>query len=161
MPSTCLYKISICPTSRGQIITSGKMSASVLQSPTPPARNLWDVAVTRLSDKEKAHIDLIPTAKLDELLSAVHGGIEECKQRQWTVKGIVLRDVFTKIAKWIEKFIEVGDVTVQYDPGHTALPWAALRFLLKVCATCECGEAICADGLPGFCPGYQPIRPRH
>lgn len=45
---------------------------------------------------------------------------------------VVLRDVFAKIAFWIEKFVEVGDVAVQYDPGHAALPWALVRFLLKV-----------------------------
>ena len=109
------------------------MSASVQQSPTPPVQNLWDIAVTKLSDKEKARLDLSSTVKLDELLSDVKSRIQECKQRQWTVKRIVLRDVFTKIAKWIEKFIDVGDVAVQYDPGHAALPWAAVRFLLTVC----------------------------
>lgn len=28
--------------------------------------------------------------------------------------------------------MEVGDVAVSYDPGHAALPWALVRFLLKV-----------------------------
>ena len=27
----------------------------------------------------------------------------------------------------------VGDMAVQYDPVHAALPWALIRFLLKVC----------------------------
>lgn len=111
------------------------MSASIQQSHNSPTQNLWDIAVTRLSDKERAHLDVSSNVKLDELLSTVQSRVQECEQRQWTVKHIVLRDVFTKIARWIEKFIEVGDVTVQYDPGHAALPWAALRFLLKVCGT--------------------------
>lgn len=25
----------------------------------------------------------------------------------------------------------VGDALMQYDPGHAALPWAAIRFLLQ------------------------------
>ena len=33
---------------------------------------------------------------------------------------------------WIRKFVEVGDIAIQYDPGHAALPWAAIRFLLQV-----------------------------
>ena len=136
------------------------MSASVQQSPTPPVQNLWEIAVTRLTDKEKAHLDFGSTAKLDELLSAVESRMQECEQRQWTVKQVVLRDVFTKIAKWIEKFIEVGDVVVQYDPGHAALPWAALRFLLKVSESCEYNEAISADRLPGLRSRHEPIRPR-
>lgn len=44
-----------------------------------------------------------------------------------------LYDVFEKIVKWVEKIKEVGDVAEQYDPGHAALAWAAIRFLLQVC----------------------------
>jgi len=45
---------------------------------------------------------------------------------------IVMNDIAMKILRWVHKFNEIGDIIVQYDPGHTALPWAALRFLLKV-----------------------------
>ena len=45
---------------------------------------------------------------------------------------IVLRDIFAKVAAWIQTFVEAGDIAVQYDPGHAALPWALVRFLLKV-----------------------------
>ena len=96
-----------------------------------PAENLWDLAATRLGEKDKAYLDLNSTTKLDDLLIAVKNRRQECEQRQWTVKKVVLRDIFTKIVTWVEKFIEVGDVAVQYGPGHAALPWAALRFLLK------------------------------
>ncbi len=58
-------------------------------------------------------------------------------QKQRTLKKkdgreIVLRDVFKKIINSIEKFKEVGDVLVQYDPAHTAIPWAVVRFVLQV-----------------------------
>ena len=58
-------------------------------------------------------------------------------EKQWSIPGgtgntMKIRDIFAKITKWIEKFIEVGDVAVQYDPGHASLPWAAVRFVLKV-----------------------------
>ena len=33
---------------------------------------------------------------------------------------------------WIHKFKEIGDVAVQYDPSHAALPWAAIRFFLQL-----------------------------
>lgn len=45
---------------------------------------------------------------------------------------IIVRDVLEKIVRWIEKFKETGDMIVQYDPGHAALPWAAVRFLLRI-----------------------------
>lgn len=111
------------------------MSAASKRATTSSSENLWDLAATRLSDKDKAYLDLSSTTKLDDLLLAVSSRRQECEQRQWTVKKTVLRDIFAKIAKWVEKFIQVGDVAVQYDPGHAALPWAALRFLLKVCVS--------------------------
>ena len=75
---------------------------------------------------------------MDDLLAAVHDKKHEFQQKQWTVErgagkdAFVLRDVFTKIATWVENFVACGDCAVQYDPGHAALPWPAVRFLLKV-----------------------------
>jgi hypothetical protein len=37
-----------------------------------------------------------------------------------------------KIIAWVIKFKEVGDLAVQYDPIHAALPWAGVRFFLQV-----------------------------
>lgn len=45
---------------------------------------------------------------------------------------IIVRDVLEKIVRWIEKFKDTGDIIVQYDPSHAALPWAAVRFLLQI-----------------------------
>lgn len=45
--------------------------------------------------------------------------------------GIILRDVMEKTMHWINCFKEVGGIAVQYDTGHAALPWAALRFVLQ------------------------------
>ena len=108
------------------------MSTGPAPPATLPLENLWELAATRLSEKDKQYIDFNSTTKLDDLLSDVKRRRQECEQRQWTVKKVVLRDLFTKIAKWVEKFVEAGDVAVQYDPVHAALPWAAVRFLLKV-----------------------------
>lgn len=43
---------------------------------------------------------------------------QEAKDRQWAVPGpqgqrIILRDVFSKVAQWVKRFIEVGDTLVQ------------------------------------------------
>ena len=45
---------------------------------------------------------------------------------------IVVRDVLERIARWIYRFKETGDVIAQYDPAHLSLPWAAFRFLLQI-----------------------------
>jgi hypothetical protein len=99
--------------------------------------SLWELAASRLRDKDKAFIDFGSPIKLYDLLSTVQDKQKECIEKQWGIPGgtgntIKIRDIFAKIAKWIEKFIEVGDVAIQYDPGHAALPWAAVRFILKV-----------------------------
>lgn len=48
---------------------------------------------------------------------------------------IIVRDVFEKIVKYVQKFREIGDVAVQYDPAHASLPWAGVRLLLQVSTT--------------------------
>ena len=45
---------------------------------------------------------------------------------------VVVRDVLEKIARWINRFKETGDIIAQYDSAHLALPWAAFRFLLQI-----------------------------
>lgn len=47
-------------------------------------------------------------------------------------KKVIVRDVLSKIAHWIEMFKSVGDQVISYDPGHAALPWAGIRFLLQI-----------------------------
>ena len=44
---------------------------------------------------------------------------------------MAVRDLFKRIAEWVDKFKEVGDVLSQYDPQNAAVPWAAVRFVLQ------------------------------
>ena len=58
-------------------------------------------------------------------------------RKRWKFKNangdvVVVRDVLEKIARWIHRFKETGDVIAQYDPAHLSLPWAAFRFLLQI-----------------------------
>lgn len=43
-----------------------------------------------------------------------------------------MRDLFTSVVHWLEKFQSIGDVIVNYDPVHAALPWAAVRVFLQM-----------------------------
>lgn len=45
---------------------------------------------------------------------------------------ISIGEHFDKLVSWAQKFIAIGDTIVTYDPGHAALPWAALCFILQV-----------------------------
>ena len=62
---------------------------------------------------------------------------EKCTKKsllfQFRGEDVVLRDVAGGIVLWLNKFKEIGDVAVSFDPVHAALPWAGVRLLLQVC----------------------------
>lgn len=74
---------------------------------------------------------------LNQVIDALTIKRDNCIQKQWKFthngKTIILRDVADKLLTWVDKFKEIGDIIVQYDPVHAALPWAGFRFLLQVC----------------------------
>lgn len=96
-----------------------------------------------LSDDDKAWINGNSQQFLDPSGPGVRGIIalvdekrKECEDKRWTnVKvfktTISLSDLASNAITWLNKFKEVGDTIVQYDPGHAALPWAAVRFILQ------------------------------
>jgi len=59
---------------------------------------------------------------------------------QFMGEEIVMRDIGMKILHWIDRFKPIGDIIIQYDPGHAALPWAGFRFLLKVGLRLHCNQ---------------------
>ena len=76
---------------------------------------------------------------MDAVRSIMDGVLSKKKGEFWKVKlrgeEIVLRDVGMKILHWVDMFKQIGDIIVQYDPVHAALPWAGFRFLLQVCVS--------------------------
>lgn len=92
-----------------------------------------------LSEEDKQNINFHQNDKLailDDLLAVVDDKKRLCIEKQWKFKKgnreIVVHDQLEKLVVWVNKFKEVGDIAVQYDPGHASLPWAAVRFLLQV-----------------------------
>jgi hypothetical protein len=102
--------------------------------------NLWDKAAETLSHADRQEIDFNRSDKrtiLNDVLKMVNVKKDQCMRGRWKYKNrngedVVLRDLIEKMAKWVNKFKEVGDVAVQYDPTHAALPWAGVRLLLQV-----------------------------
>lgn len=73
---------------------------------------------------------------MNSILSLVEEKKMLCIAKRWKSKGengriIIIRDVLEKTATWINKFKVLGDQAVSYDPGHAALPWAEIRFVLQ------------------------------
>ncbi len=102
-------------------------------------RDLWEVAFAILAVEDRQSLDFGKPSQriIDEVFVAVEDKRRICMQKRWRYKKssgevLILRDIFEKIVTWVNKFKEVGDAAVQYDPAHAALPWAALRFFLQV-----------------------------
>jgi len=101
--------------------------------------NLWASALEKLSEADREKIVFEGQNQLDvlsQLQKLTDNAKDQCIKKRWRLthngKTIVLRDLFSKITVWIDTFKQIGDNAVQYDPGHAALPWAGIRFLLQV-----------------------------
>lgn len=111
--------------------------------PTVPRKNindLWALAADQLYDDDKRNINFSCPDKLN-ILADLHAETERSKRKavesQWKYtrksgETVIIRDIFEKIIRWINIFKQVGDVAVQYDPMHAALPWAGIRFVLQI-----------------------------
>lgn len=104
-----------------------------------PKRDLWSSALQQLAEKDRAAIVQCQDSKLDvleSLLISVGQKRDRCQDRRWRIhfRGdeVILRDVADKIVHLVKAFQQVGDVAVNFDPVHAALPWAGVRFLLQV-----------------------------
>ena len=101
--------------------------------------SLWGKAVEALDDKDKLGVDFERADKLailEDVLKAVDEKRQACMKGRWKYKKenkeIIIRDQLEKVVVWVNKFMQVGDNAVQYDPAHAALPWAGVRFFLQV-----------------------------
>ena len=105
--------------------------------------NLWASALETLAHSDRQQLTLYDgqdrLAILSDLQVLTESAKEQCIKKRWRFKRpgrngetIVLRDIFQKMVVWVDIFKQIGDTVVQYDPGHAALPWAGLRFILQV-----------------------------
>jgi hypothetical protein len=108
-----------------------------------------------LSPNDQLPFNLIdPTifTSVNDVLHSAKVRQEECRKKLWKYKNkkgedVILRDVFAKVIVWVNKLKEVGDMAVQYDPVHAALPWAAVRFVLQVTVNDQQTFGEMAEGL--------------
>ena len=73
---------------------------------------------------------------LDHLLDLTKQSRDNCQRNRWKFSSrgqeIIVRDIADKLIAWIDKFKNIGDVAIQYDPVHVALPWAGIRSILQI-----------------------------
>ncbi|KAK2026562.1 hypothetical protein LX32DRAFT_684499 [Colletotrichum zoysiae] len=102
--------------------------------------DLWDKAFQALNPDIQKHLNQTSSRKrgiLDDVLKEADAQRRDHLRKRWKFTKpngdtIIVRDVLEKIVGWVQRFKEAGDIIVQYDPGHGALPWAAIRFLLQI-----------------------------
>lgn len=104
--------------------------------------DLWASALNELSEPDRQMLN----PRGDDYLTVLTGlsnltekSRDQCIEKRWRLKRlgcngetVIIRDLYSKTILWIDRFRQVGDVAVQYDPVHAALPWAGVRFLLQV-----------------------------
>ncbi|KAL8879662.1 MAG: hypothetical protein Q9198_002768 [Flavoplaca austrocitrina] len=100
--------------------------------------DLWQKALATLDDDFKAKLDFKNSTKRDivgKTLKTAEEKKQICLKRPWKFKvngkDVIVRDVLEKLIRWLDHFKAIGDIAVQYDQAHAALPWAGVRFLLK------------------------------
>lgn len=103
------------------------------------SNELWAHAISNLEGVFPKDINFSydKSSILSDLKREVEEAQNKCDEKRlsYTRKSgekVFLRNVLGKIIKWVNIFKETGDMAVQYDPGHAALPWALVRFLLQV-----------------------------
>ncbi len=60
------------------------------------------------------------------------GGQAARRVRAGTLEARAARNTATKNLAWLDNFTQIGDIIVQYNPHHFALPWAGVGCLLEV-----------------------------
>lgn len=85
-------------------------------------------------------VDLSTSQRTDVLwsvLTLVNKKQEESRRKRWSFKRkdgteVFVRDYLEKFAAFANRFKDVVDQAVQYDPTHAALPWACIRLCIEV-----------------------------
>jgi len=96
-------------------------------------KDLWTKAYDKLPDEIKKQLvqDKLQTLK-NVLEAAKEANIANRLKLKWGGKEIDVQESADNLVGWVTKFKEIGDIVVQYDPVHAALPWAGVRFILLV-----------------------------
>lgn len=103
--------------------------------------SLWEKALETLPDEDKKQ--LRPQrgetrARPSEVVRAVEVRKRDCEKKQWVLytnasgEKVLVRDTLNRVCDWLDKFKQVGDAAVQFDPSVAALPWMGVRLLLQV-----------------------------
>lgn len=106
------------------------------------APGLWDQAFCGLADDDRKELESLKSddnhMDPSEIARIAQRKRDECVKKQWNLytnkagDQVKVRDLLSSVVNWLNRFKEVCDAAVQFDPVHAALPWAVVRGLLMV-----------------------------
>ncbi|SMR60228.1 unnamed protein product [Zymoseptoria tritici ST99CH_1E4] len=112
---------------------------------------LWDKALRELPKEDQATLKSHWTGSSPEDLIKDIEKHQKATKEKSVIKlrnqKYFVRDVLGKVTTWLQKFVQVGDTIVQHDPGHAALPWAAVRLILQATLNNQEKHAAVVGGL--------------
>jgi hypothetical protein len=122
-------------------------TVSTTTSSTAP-ESLWAKAVSELDIQESETLADFIKSDLQDMASILGNIRNETlrivdakRESAWKInvkdEEIVLKDIGMKILMWVDQYKGFGDIVVQVDPVHAALPWAMFSFLLQVGGSTE------------------------
>ncbi|KAF8427950.1 hypothetical protein EV426DRAFT_640542 [Tirmania nivea] len=113
------------------------IQAGCISNAQQRTNDLWSKAYEQLPEKYKTNLDNLDKLDVLQKLFGIAKQAEEqnlakqCKIQLGNME-INMREKVEGFVGWLHKFKEIGDIAMQYDPGHAALPWAGVRFILML-----------------------------
>ena len=103
------------------------------------ANTLWAQALAGLDPEKRKSLQIgegISQLNIDSIIEEAGKKRDQCVEKRWKFRvGDTAFDLSEKagsIISCVNKLKGIGDVAVQYDPSHAALPWATIRLVLQV-----------------------------
>ncbi|ESZ94138.1 hypothetical protein SBOR_5492 [Sclerotinia borealis F-4128] len=129
---------------------------SYTSAPNISSEDRWNKAFNKLKHKDAREFKRLDQSDCLTILKQVEASATNKKSEadkkamNYTRRdgtSVFTRDLFGGVLQWVQKFREVGSVIASYDPGHVALPWAAVQFLLEVAIQGSLVYEITAEGV--------------
>ena len=99
----------------------------------------WNQALSYLDPKKRRFLPIdegTSQLDIDSIIEVARIKKAQCVEKRWRFRvGDTTFNLSKKaenIISCVNKLKEIGDIAVQYDAGHAALPWAAIRLVLQV-----------------------------
>ncbi|KAJ9601892.1 hypothetical protein H2200_013607 [Cladophialophora chaetospira] len=124
------------------LVSTTTSQSTSLPASTTTQQDFHDRVLSLLSSEARDTIQRQSVTKAKDVDTLVQQALVATRQKQatcqakrwtFTVRGhtIVLKDQADGVAKWLDRFKQVGDVASNVDPVHVGLPWAGIRLLLE------------------------------